>query len=145
MPLRTDLQLMIADADMLLAIHLYDELVSHGAPLPLLATNAVQALDVLERVRVQAAVIDPLLAGDDASPVIKTLRERSIPTVILSGLPPEAMPRDLRDFSFVRKPFHTPLLVKVIEDAVEGRPVIIAAPRPEQRRTFAVQSAFGAC
>jgi DNA-binding NtrC family response regulator len=127
----------------MLALQLYNEVVSRGSPLPLVATNAAQALAIVQHAPIDCAVVDPLLSGEDARPVIETLRRRAVPTVSVSGLPPNMMPGELSSFAFCRKPFDPELRIRVIEEAVDGRSLTIAAPRPERHRMFTVKRDSG--
>lgn len=78
------------------------------------------ALDYLERMRPDAALIDFNIADGNSSATARRLRELGIPFVVLSGYP-KSMARsdDLRTAEWLDKPFSEDQVIRLIATALD--------------------------
>src|SRR3954464_13450601 len=65
-----------------------------------------KGLDILERLKIQGALIDINLNGIDSYPLCHALRERNVPFAFITGYNQTRVPDRFRDAPFLGKPFH---------------------------------------
>jgi DNA-binding response OmpR family regulator len=85
-------RVLLIDPDILLAVHLTDELARQGAPLPMVTPTADRAVKATKDPDITAAVVDPCMNAGDIIPAVEQLLERRVPVLVTSLLPYERQP-----------------------------------------------------
>jgi signal transduction histidine kinase len=104
---------------------------------PLTATDCESALAILDRQRVDAAVIDIILPRRSGIELLKELRERdqAVPVIMMTGEPNIAhLPEIVRAgaYDFISKPVTKDALIKAVSRAVEKKQLDDERQRLEQ-------------
>jgi len=79
-----------------------------------------RALATIERERLDAALLDVRINGQDAYAVADVLMGRGIPFIFVSGFTLKQMPPGYRDCAYIAKPF-TPDAILALLEGVVGR------------------------
>jgi CheY-like chemotaxis protein len=79
-----------------------------------------RALDTIARERLDAALLDVRINGQDVYAVADVLMGRGIPFVFVSGFTRKQMPPGYRDCAHITKPF-TPDAILALLEGVVGR------------------------
>ena len=106
--------LLIAD---LLADQLRDEGFDVVGPVPRVA----QALALATAERLDGALLDINLAGEECFPIASALSARGIPFAFLTGYADSIMPPSFRDMPRLTKPFKLGDLASLLEHHFRGR------------------------
>jgi two-component SAPR family response regulator len=83
------------------------KIVGAGAAVP-------RALELIDTVEADLALVDFNLQGVRAEPVVERLRERGIFTIIMSGYTTDQLPEGMRSVRFISKPIALDDLLKEI-------------------------------
>jgi CheY-like chemotaxis protein len=98
--------IMIVEDQMLIALDLESNLIERGVKVAAICASAAQALQMLDRFRPDAAVLDFVLRGGNALPVAEALRERGIPFIFATGFSDSSrIPSAFADTPIVSKPY----------------------------------------
>jgi DNA-binding response OmpR family regulator len=84
----------------------------------ILAPNLADALDALDRVSVDLAILDWHLRDQVATPLVEILRARGVPFIICTGSAIEELSGMLPTVPLVPKPFNTDQLVASVSRAL---------------------------
>ena len=84
----TGKRLLIAEDEPIIAMDYAAILTSAGAHIVATATTATEAIAQLQHIRVDAAVLDFVLADRNSDPLQAVLNEKGIPFVVVSAYPP---------------------------------------------------------
>lgn len=121
-------RILIVDSDLLLMVHLAQELVELGALVPIGAPSLSRAIVAARDPHIDAAVVDPILYDSDGASVVLALVARGIPTVVTSLFSLTTLPADIAACSFVRKPYDPRQVVTAVADTMAGRHVVHLEP-----------------
>jgi DNA-binding response OmpR family regulator len=80
-------------------------LVEAGFQVAGVAGKVERALELVDTVACDAAILDANLIGVSASSVARALSDRGLPFIVLSGYTREQLPSDFSGGAFVQKPF----------------------------------------
>lgn len=108
--------ILLVEDEFLIAMEMEAILTAHGFVVVGPVGTVDGALELLNRQRPDAAVLDINLRGMAVTPVARTLREMNIPFVIASAYGASDMPADvaLRDAVKVGKPIKTAALLEIL-------------------------------
>ncbi|MBV9971661.1 MAG: hypothetical protein JO228_16895, partial [Xanthobacteraceae bacterium] len=89
------------------------------------AGKCKEALDIIEREKMDAALLDANLRGDPVDEIAAALMNRKIPFLFVTGHEPDSLPPGFRHVSVVSKPFSQTHLLKraagLVHEGVGGR------------------------
>ena len=110
--------ILVVEDEFLIFMEMEAILVSHGFEVVGPVATVARALDLLERERPNAAVLDVNLRGTAVTPVARKLRELNIPFVLASAYSASDMPADevLRAAVNVGKPVRTSALLETLRE-----------------------------
>ncbi len=118
------LRVLIAEDRGLIATKILHTLRSAGC-VPIGPANSLASAAVLlqgEGEKIGAAVLDIDLRGQPVYPFAKTLRERGVPIIFVTGYGQNAIPNEWRATHRLEKPFEPATLIACLEEACRGRP-----------------------
>jgi CheY-like chemotaxis protein len=97
-------RLLVVEDDLLIGEALCEVLRSAGAvPIgPVVSPEA--AIEAVRKLPVDGVLLDVKLQGVNGSTVAEYLRVRSVPFLLVTGYPPEALPSQLRQAPYLAKP-----------------------------------------
>jgi len=111
---------LIAEDEMCLAMMLEDLLVDGGYRV-LRAARVADAVRLIESgQRIDAAVLDVNLNGEQVYPVAERLRERGVPLLFASAYGAPGLAEEYREFPVLPKPYPATAVVPAIERLVEA-------------------------
>lgn len=114
--------LLLVEDNMLIALDTEHVLQRLGAAQVEVAGNVQEALEVLQHVKVDAAVLDVNLGDETSVAIADALSRQGIPFVFATGYHDRAMiPRDHADVPVIRKPYTPDSLAESIGLAISGR------------------------
>ncbi len=96
----------------------FDCLEDAGAKVVTMTGSASAALDSLDRRPVDVALLDVNLMGHTSYDVARTLLERGVPVMFLTGYEADILPDDLADTPVMTKPIQWPLLISQLKEMV---------------------------
>ena len=112
------LRILVVEDEALAALQLEDMLTDLGCTVIGPAARVRQALDLLERQAIDAAVLDLNVAGELVYPVADRLTDRGIPFLFVTGYRASALTEAYRTRPLLQKPFHLPQLRQAILDTL---------------------------
>ena len=115
------LRILIIEDEPIIALDLQDFLVDAGFDVVGIAGKLDKALEMIESVAFDAAVVDANLAGVSAAPAASALTGRSIPFVVLSGYSLEQHLGAFAGPPCLQKPFQPAQLMHALETIAAGR------------------------
>ena len=77
-------------------------------------SNLSKALEMATVERIDVALLDVNLGGTPIYPVAKTLADRGIPFLFMTGYSPDVLPEEHRSRPMIRKPFQSAELLKLV-------------------------------
>lgn len=109
------LSILVVEDELLIATSLEIVLESHGHRVlgPVATVDA--ARHALKNTQPDIALIDYRLAGSTTEPLLPDLRERGIPTCVLTGYSREQLPDTYADCHVLEKPFRMRALLEAID------------------------------
>ncbi len=115
--------ILLLEDDLLLAMDMEEFLVSRGYEVIGPYGRVEDALEVLETVEIDGAVVDLNLHGKLSFPVIERLRCRSVPVIVCSGYAelPE-LKQKLSGLPLLPKPWNPQRLERLLSDVFETVP-----------------------
>jgi DNA-binding response OmpR family regulator len=125
-------RVLIVEDEALLAETLCDLIEDAGCePVGPSATVAL-ALSLIERTRIDVALVDIRLMSETSFPVAYALRQRDIPLIFLTSYQRHDLPADLGDAILVEKPFSPPLLIGTMRRLISSSSPSSRAEPPER-------------
>ncbi len=109
---------LILDDEPLITTMLAEWLEQQGHDVAGLAHTATEALDLVERTHIEAAILDIQLRDGSAYAVASELRQRHIPFLFATGWSTDSIDADFQHEPIVRKPFEFEALGKSVLDLV---------------------------
>jgi len=109
--------ILVLDDEFLILLDLEEQLRAWDFSVVATSTQA-QALDVIARVSIAAALIDIHVHGTHTFAVADALIERGIPFIFTSGQSEVRLPLQYQGFPFVSKPYHPTELRSAVVAAV---------------------------
>jgi len=103
-PARTG-RILIVEDEALVGLDMSTHLEGGGIEIVGPVTTKVEALRLIERVPLHAAMIDANLSGEPVDDVVNALRRRGIAFAFVTGYGASGLPRDCRSVPLLRKPF----------------------------------------
>jgi CheY-like chemotaxis protein len=85
------------------------------------ATTMAPALEMAGEERLDAALVDLNIRGGKAFPVLRILRDRSIPFLLTSGYADWSMPEDWQDVPRLAKPYTPNQLREALLNLLPGQ------------------------
>jgi CheY-like chemotaxis protein len=110
----TGVQVLVVEDETLLAETLCDLLAGAGCEPVGPAANVAVALSLIEKSRIDAAILDVRLMDEESFSVAYALRARGIPLMFLTAYQRRDLPVDLSDEILIAKPFKAPLLIETV-------------------------------
>jgi CheY-like chemotaxis protein len=111
---RVGTRVLIVEDETLLAETLCDLLLGAGCEPVGPAANVAIALSLIEKSRIDAAILDVRLMDEMSFSVAYALRARGIPLIFLTAYQRRDLPVDLSDEILIEKPFKAPLLIETV-------------------------------
>ena len=133
------IDILIVEDRSIVAAKIKRELERAGFAIAGMAATQAAAMDLAERLKVQAAILDIDLRGQPIYPVADILYRRGIPFLFLTGYSHVAVPSPWQDILLVEKPFEPIALIRTLRSAMAGE---AAQPAPERATTPAIQRAW---
>jgi CheY-like chemotaxis protein len=96
----------------------FDLLEEAGAKVVTMTGSASVALDSLDRRPVDVALLDVNLMGHTSYDVARTLLQRGVPVMFLTGYEADILPDDLADTPVMTKPIQWSLLISQLKEMV---------------------------
>lgn len=122
-PLGSNLTVLLVEDNMLIALDTEHVLQRIGAAQVEVAGSVEEALEILQHVKVDAAVLDVNLGRQTSLPVADALRERGVPFVFATGYHDRAMIPDSHETVLVlRKPYTPDGLTRSLSAAIGTAP-----------------------
>ena len=110
----TGARVLVVEDETLLADTLCDLLVGAGCVPVGPAANVTIALSLIEKSRIDAAIVDVRLMDEMSYAVAYALRARGIPLMFLTASERGQLPVDLSDEILIEKPFKAPMLIETV-------------------------------
>jgi CheY-like chemotaxis protein len=110
----TGAQVLVVEDETLLAETLCDLLLNAGCEPVGPAANVAIALRLIEKSRIDAAILDVRLMDEVSFSVAYALRARGIPLMFLTVSERRDLPVDLSDEILIEKPFKAPMLIETV-------------------------------
>jgi CheY-like chemotaxis protein len=110
----TGVQVLVVEDETLLAETLCDLLLNAGCKPVGPAADVAIALRLIEKSRIDAAILDVRLMDEMSFSVAHALRARGIPLMFLTASERGQLPADLSDEVLIEKPFKAPLLIETV-------------------------------
>jgi CheY-like chemotaxis protein len=110
----TGVRVLVVEDETLLADTLCDLLLGAGCEPVGPAANVAIALSLIEKSRIDAAILDVRLMDEVSFSVAYALRARGIPLMFLTASQRCDLPVDLNDEILIEKPFKAPLLIETV-------------------------------
>jgi DNA-binding response OmpR family regulator len=124
-------RVLLIDPDILLAVHLTDELARQGAPVPTVTPTAERAVKATQEPDIAAAVVDPCMDTANVMPAVEHLLDRQVPVMVTSLIPYEHQSAVVRRCSFMRKPYSPRALALRLADMIDGVTMLEFHPKPQ--------------
>jgi DNA-binding response OmpR family regulator len=118
---RGNARVLVVEDESLLAETLFDDLAAAGLEGVGPAATVDAALALVERERIDAAILDVRLLGELSFPVAYALRRRAIPFLFLTSHARDDFPADLRSPPLIAKPYDTPTLLATLRGLLPRR------------------------
>jgi CheY-like chemotaxis protein len=115
------LRILVVEDETAVAMLIEDMLAELGCTVVGTASLLPKALQLLERVEVDLALLDVNLAGEEVYPVAEVLAARNIPFVFATGYGNGAVREAWRDRPTLEKPFHQRQIRRVLSEAMALR------------------------
>ncbi|MGL4396806.1 MAG: response regulator [Hyphomicrobium sp.] len=106
--------ILIAEDEPIVAVDLAQQLTKAGYQIVGPAKTAARALDLAQRTRCDAAILDYELCTADGETIVLYLSDKRIPFVFISGHPPAAMLRKYPGTPVITKPAAPDLIITII-------------------------------
>ena len=110
----TGRRVLVVEDEALLAETLCDLLLNAGCEPVGPAANVAIALRLIEKSRIDAAILDVRLMDEVSFSVAYALRARGIPLMFLTASERRHLPVDLSDEILIEKPFKAPMLIETV-------------------------------
>ena len=110
----TGVRVLVVEDEALLAETLCDLLLNAGCEPVGPAANVAVALRLIEKSRIDAAILDVRLMDEESFSVAYALRARGIPLMFLTASQRRDLPVDLSDEVLIEKPFKAPMLIETV-------------------------------
>jgi CheY-like chemotaxis protein len=111
---RVGARVLVVEDETLLAETLCDLLVGAGCEPVGPAANVAIALSLIEKTKIDAAILDVRLMDETSFSVAYALRARGIPLMFLTATERRHLPVDLSDEILIEKPFKAPMLIETV-------------------------------
>lgn len=85
------------------------------------ATGVVEALALIDTTPLDGAILDINLGNTDCTAVARSLKERKIPFIVVTGYDNEDVPLELQGAPFLAKPFAGAALVDAVRRTFTAR------------------------
>jgi DNA-binding response OmpR family regulator len=107
-------RILIVEDEPMLALTIEELLVNAGFAIAGVAGRLEKALELIESVACDAAIVDANLACVSAGPVAVALDARAVPFIVLSGYSPEQLHGAFLGANFLRKPCRPARLLQTL-------------------------------
>lgn len=114
-------RVLVVEDEFIVAALLEDALQAFGCHVVGPASRVADALDILERETIDAAVLDVNIAGEMVFPVADVLRDRAIPFVFSTAYGLSGVVDEHRSHEVLQKPFELRSLRRALESTLQGR------------------------
>jgi len=111
---RVGARVLVVEDETLLAETLCDLLLGAGCEPVGPAADVAIALSLIEKSRIDAAILDVRLMDEMSFAVAYALRARGIPLMFLTAIERRHLPVDLSDEVLIEKPFKAPMLIETV-------------------------------
>ena len=115
------LRVLLVEDELLVAMNVEAMLDALGCVVVAAAARVDEALRVVEREALDAAVLDVSLDGQPSFPVADALAARGVPFVFATGYGASGLREDLRDRPALQKPFRLLQLARTLAGALPPR------------------------
>jgi CheY-like chemotaxis protein len=113
-------QILIVEDETMIAIMLEDMLDELGYGVAGVAAKTPQALELIDSVPIDAAILDLNLAGQDSYDIAAALEERGVPFLFSTGYAALAVEERYRERPFLQKPFRQEELQKALSGMLKS-------------------------
>lgn len=111
---------LIVEDEPLVAMEIGQLIEDHGATVAGMAATEVEALDMVLRGGIDAALLDGNLQGRSVGRVAAALAENGVPFAFVSGYGRESLPADFADRPLIGKPFNAATLLDCAQHLLSG-------------------------
>ena len=115
----TGVKVLAVEDESVVAMWLEDALADLGCIVVGPAARVEEALELLKRESVQAAVLDVNVAGSSVFPVADRLQELNIPFVFATGYGTAGVVERHRERTVLQKPYSTQMLKRALQEAMQ--------------------------
>lgn len=114
-------RVLVVEDEMIVAMFLQDALHELGCEVAGAVGRVDQALDIVARQHVDAAVLDLNLGrGEDSYPIAAALASRGVPFAFSTGYGEKGLRADYRDRPILTKPFKDEDLARILRELLGG-------------------------
>lgn len=113
-------KILIVEDETMIAIMLEDMLDELGYGVAGIAAKTPQALELIDRVPIDAAILDLNLAGQDSYDIAAALEERGVPFLFSTGYAALAVEERYRERPFLQKPFRQEELQRALSGMLKS-------------------------
>lgn len=110
---------LIVEDEAMIAMQLEDDLIDAGCAVVGPVPSVRSALRLIERERIDAAIIDYHLADGDSCPIADMLGRRGVPFLFMTGHAAEDLPPRCRDIKVLFKPVRAAALMQALAALLE--------------------------
>ncbi|HZV20331.1 MAG TPA: HWE histidine kinase domain-containing protein, partial [Hyphomicrobiales bacterium] len=121
-------RILVVEDEALVALEIEEMLQGEGFEVVGPAKKVVSALELLEERGCDAAILNINLGSESSEPLARTLHERGIPFLVLSGYSQDQRPAGFENAPFLVKPLTSELLVSQLRRCIEQAAVHEAQP-----------------
>ena len=108
------MRVLIVEDEWMIAIRIEQSLVAAGITVAGMVGSVDSALSAIDAGGLDAVVLDTYLGGESAEPVADLLASKNIPFLVVTGYASNQRPGRLATAPFLRKPFTSPNLLKLL-------------------------------
>lgn len=114
-------RILVVEDEMIVAMFVQDALAEIGCDVVGAASRVEQAMDLIDREDIDAAVLDLNLGrGQTSYPIAEALAARGIPFVFSTGYGEKGLREDFRDRPLLTKPFKEDELTRAVTALLDG-------------------------
>jgi CheY-like chemotaxis protein len=120
----SDRKVLVVEDEMMIAMLIEDMLDEFGCKLVGPATNVPRALELIDKEKVDIAVLDLNLDGKDTYAIADALRQKHVPFIFATGYGSTGVRPEYGDRPVLQKPFQAKDLETALAEALAGSNVI---------------------
>lgn len=118
-------RVLVVDDEPLIAMDIVESLEENGCEIVGPATTLQRALSLVEKEKIDAALLDANLGGDSVDVLAEALVQRKIPFAFVSGYGREGLPEAYQQVALIKKPFQRQRLIDVVREMLTQDTIVV--------------------